>query len=117
VNNGSKGRRRVLALGLGGIAGLATQDLIGGSKTMAQGLPQTVVYASNAGSKDIFVLAMKRATGALELIEKTPVPGTDKPSSQSVPMATTRSTQRVVNCVRPAATRWERNRIGSKSWI
>src|SRR6478736_867255 len=32
--------------------------------------------------------AMNRATGALELIEKTPVPGTDKPSPASLPMAT-----------------------------
>jgi len=31
---------------------------------------------------------MNRATGALELIEKTPVPGTDKPSPASLPMAT-----------------------------
>ena len=63
---------------------------------MAQGAPQgtpqgtleTVVYVSNAGSKEVFVLAMNRATGALELIEKTPVPGTDKPSPASLPMAT-----------------------------
>jgi 6-phosphogluconolactonase len=55
---------------------------------MAQGTPATVVYVSNAGSKEIFVLAMNRASGALELIEKTPVPGTDKPSPASLPMAT-----------------------------
>ena len=55
---------------------------------MAQGTPETAVYVSNAGSKDVFVLAMNRATGALELIEKTPVPGTDKPSPASLPMAT-----------------------------
>src|ERR1700730_2774569 len=81
-------RRRVLALGLGGIAGLGAQTLIGGRKAMAQGTPETVVYVSNAGSKEVFVLAMNRATGALELIEKTPVPGTDKPSPASLPMAT-----------------------------
>ena len=52
-----------------------------------QGTPETVVYVSNAGSKEVFVLAMNRATGALELIEKTPVPGTDKPSPASLPMA------------------------------
>ena len=40
---------------------------------MAQGTPETVVYVANAGSKEVFVLAMNRATGALELIEKTPV--------------------------------------------
>ena len=55
---------------------------------MAQGTPETVVYVSNAGSKEVFVLAMDRATGVLELIEKTPVPGTDKPSPASLPMAT-----------------------------
>ena len=55
---------------------------------MAQGTPETVVYVSNAGSKEILVLAMSRATGALDLIEKTPVPGTDKPSPASLPMAT-----------------------------
>src|SRR6202023_3069751 len=81
-------RRRVLALGLGGIAGLGAQTLIGGRKAMAQGTPETVVYVSNAGSKEVFVLAINRATGALELIEKTPVPGTDNPSPASLPMAT-----------------------------
>jgi len=81
-------RRRVLALGLGGIAGLGAQTLIGGRKAMAQGTPETVVYVSNAGSKEVFVLAMNRATGALEMIEKTPVPGTDNPSPASLPMAT-----------------------------
>ena len=55
---------------------------------MAQDTPETVVYVSNAGSKEVFVLAMNRATGALELIEKTSVPGTDKPSPASLPMAT-----------------------------
>lgn len=88
MSNVRIGRRRVLALGLGGVAGLGTYDLIGGRMAMAQGLPDTVVYVSNAGSKDIFALAMNRATGALDLIEKTPVPGTDKPSPQSLPMAT-----------------------------
>jgi 6-phosphogluconolactonase len=54
---------------------------------MAQGTPETVVYVSNAGTKDVCVLAMNRATGALDLIEKTPVPGTDKSSPSSLPMA------------------------------
>jgi 6-phosphogluconolactonase len=55
---------------------------------MADPSPETTVYVSNAGSKDIYVLAMNRATGALDLIEKAPVPGTDKPSPASLPMAT-----------------------------
>src|SRR5712691_5837540 len=90
MSDGRRPRRRVLALGLGGMAGLGlgAQTLIGGRKAMAQGTPETVVYVSNAGSKEIFVLAMNRATGALEQIEKTPVPGTDKPSPASLPMAT-----------------------------
>src|SRR5271168_2671823 len=89
MSHGWMARRRVLALGLG-IAGLGlgAQTLIGGCKAMAQDTPETVVYVSNAGSKEVFVLAMNRATGALELIEKTPVPGTDKPSPASLPMAT-----------------------------
>jgi hypothetical protein len=55
---------------------------------MVQITPETVVYVSNAGTKEVLVLAMNRATGTLELIEKTPVPGTDKPSPASLPMAT-----------------------------
>lgn len=90
MSHGQMARRRVLALGLGGTAGLGLepQILMGGRKAMAQDTPETVVYVSNAGSKEVFVLAMNRATGALELIEKTPVPGTDKPSPASLPMAT-----------------------------
>src|SRR6202045_1987784 len=90
MSHGRMARRRALALGAGGIVGLGLgpQTLIGGRKAMAQGTPETVVYVSNAGSKEVFVLVMNRATGALELIEKTPVPGTDKPSPASLPMAT-----------------------------
>ena len=90
MSHGQMARRRVLALGLGGIAGLGLgpHTLTGGPKAMAQDTPETVVYVSNAGSKEVFVLAMNRATGALERIEKTPVPGTDKPSPASLPMAT-----------------------------
>jgi hypothetical protein len=47
---------------------------------MAQSTPESVVYVSNAGSKDVFP-GYERATGALDLIEKTPVLGTDKPSN------------------------------------
>jgi 6-phosphogluconolactonase len=55
---------------------------------MAASPPETTVYVSNAGSKDVYVLAMDRKTGALDLIDKVPVPGTDKPSPASLPMAT-----------------------------
>ncbi|HZT89767.1 MAG TPA: lactonase family protein [Stellaceae bacterium] len=81
-------RRRVLQIGLGGVAGLALPfPIIGASKAMADAPPETVVYVSNAGSKDIHVLAMNRVSGELTLIEKAPVPGTDKPSPASLPMA------------------------------
>src|SRR5712691_2040033 len=49
--------------------------------------PETIVYVSNAGGPEIHVMAMNRASGALDLIEKIAVPGTDKPSPTSMPMA------------------------------
>jgi 6-phosphogluconolactonase len=84
MSNGGATRRHVLAMGL---AGLGTQLLGGGRPAMAQGTPETVVYVSNAGSKDIVVMAMNRATGALDLIEKVSVPGTEKTAPTSLPMA------------------------------
>lgn len=56
---------------------------------MAASDPQTMVYVSNAGSKEVFCLAMDRASGKLDLIDKTPVPGSDK-SPASLPMTTSR---------------------------
>jgi 6-phosphogluconolactonase len=49
--------------------------------------PQTVVYVSNAGSKEIFVFAMDRDSGELAKIERVAVPGTNQPSPTSIPMA------------------------------
>ncbi len=49
--------------------------------------PATVVYVSNAASKEIFVFAMDRDSGALTPIERAAVPGTDKPSPTSMPLA------------------------------
>jgi 6-phosphogluconolactonase len=49
--------------------------------------PATVVYVSNAASKEIFVFAMDRESGALAPVERTAVPGTDKPSPTSMPLA------------------------------
>jgi 6-phosphogluconolactonase len=84
-------RRRLFQLGFGGAAGLAlAPKIVMGGRAMAASGPATVVYVSNAGSKEVFALAMNRATGALDLIEKTPVPGTDKPSPASLPMTTSR---------------------------
>src|SRR5437764_4111479 len=52
---------------------------------MAQGTPETVVYVSNAGGPEIHVMALDRASGALDLIEKIAVPGMASPTS--MPMA------------------------------
>jgi 6-phosphogluconolactonase len=78
-------RRQTLALGLGGI--VLPSPFVAGGRAMAQGMPETVVYVSNAASKEIYVLAMNRDSGELTLIDKVPVPGTDKPSPASMPMA------------------------------
>jgi 6-phosphogluconolactonase len=77
-------RRRVLGAAVGGIAASQARGV---RTAMAQSKPETVVYISNAGSKDVYVMAMNRATGALDFIEKVPVPGTEKPSPASLPMA------------------------------
>jgi 6-phosphogluconolactonase len=80
-------RRRVLQLGLGAIAGLGALPLIGVHKGLAADGPETYVYVSNAGTKDIYVLGMNRDTGELTMIEKVPVPGAEKTSLVSLPMA------------------------------
>src|SRR5215467_10582129 len=80
-------RRRVLALGLGSVT--LPSPLIAGGKAMAEAMPDTVVYVSNAASKEIYVLAMNRDSGELLMIEKVPVPSTEKPSPASMPMAVT----------------------------
>ena len=54
---------------------------------MAATMPDTVVYVSNAASKEIYALAMNRETGELSMLDKVPMPGTDKPSPASMPMA------------------------------
>ena len=54
---------------------------------MAEGTPETIVYVSNAGSTEVHVLAMDRASGDLDLVERVPVPGGGQPSPSSMPMA------------------------------
>jgi 6-phosphogluconolactonase len=54
---------------------------------MAADGPETFVYVSNAGTKDINVLGMNRDTGELTMIEKAPVPDAEKTSLVSLPMA------------------------------
>jgi 6-phosphogluconolactonase len=50
-------------------------------------MPRTRICVSNAESKEIFVSDMNREAGALALIERVPVTGTDLPSPTSLPMA------------------------------
>ena len=80
-------RRGVLTRGLGGA--MLLHPFIGARRAMAESTPDTVVYVSNAASKEIYVLAMNRESGELTLVDKIPVPGTDKPSPSSMPMAVT----------------------------
>ena len=80
-------RRGVLTRGLGGV--MLLHPFIGAGRAMAENAPDTVVYVSNAASKEIYVLAMNRDSGELTLVDKVPVPGTDKPSPSSMPMAVT----------------------------
>ena len=49
---------------------------------MAQGTSQSVVYVSNAGGPEIHVMAMDRASGGLDLIEKVTVPGKASPTAE-----------------------------------
>ena len=81
-------RRHVLHLGIGGITALGALSRIGAKRAMAADGHETFVYVSNAGTKDIYVLGMNRETGELTMIEKAPVPGSEKTSLVSLPMAT-----------------------------
>lgn len=80
-------RRRVLHLGLGGIAALGVLSRTGAQRAMAADRHETFVYVSNAGTKDIYVLGMNRETGELTMVEKVPVPGSEKISLVSLPIA------------------------------
>src|SRR3954453_16545441 len=53
---------------------------------MAQN-PETTVYVSNAGDPSVSVLSFDREKGDVELIEKTPIPGTEEPSPTSIGLA------------------------------
>ncbi len=81
-------RRHVLHLGIGGITALGALSRIGAKRAVAADGHETFVYVSNAGTKDIYVLGMNRETGELTMIEKAPVPGSEKTSLVSLPMAT-----------------------------
>jgi 6-phosphogluconolactonase len=84
----------------GGIAADATADagarlagivlpkpLIGAGTAMAEDRPDTVVYVSDAGNPAIGIFSMNRDSGALTAIDTLAVPGTDKPSPTSIPLA------------------------------
>jgi len=80
-------RRRVLQLGLGWIAALGILPRIGAQRAMAADGHETFVFVSNAGTKDIYVLGMNRETGELTMVETVAVPGAEKTSLVSLPMA------------------------------
>jgi 6-phosphogluconolactonase len=91
-------RRHMLALGLGGMT--LPAPLVAARRAVAQTAPETVVYVSNAGTKTIGVFAMDRDTGALAPIDTVAVPGTDKPSPASMPMAVTPDRQFIFAALR-----------------
>jgi 6-phosphogluconolactonase len=78
-------RRATLALGLAGA--VVPKPFIRVRTAMADDLPDTVVYVSNAGDPAVGVFAMNREGGDLTMIAKVSVPGTAKPSPTSMPMA------------------------------
>jgi 6-phosphogluconolactonase len=78
-------RRATLALGLAGT--ILPRPLIKEGNAMADNLPDTVVYVSNAGNPAVGLFAMNRESGELTAIDTVPVPGTGKPSPTSMPMA------------------------------
>jgi 6-phosphogluconolactonase len=88
----------MLALGLGGVA--LPIPLVAGRRAKAETTPETVVYVSNAGSKEIGVFAMNRNNGDLTMIDKVAVPGTDKPSPASMPMAVTPDRRFIIAALR-----------------
>jgi 6-phosphogluconolactonase len=82
-------RRRALGLGAAGVTaiGITPGPLSGVGRAMAQASPDTVVYVSNAGDPSIGLLSMNRANGDLDLVEKVAIPGAEKPSPTSMPLA------------------------------
>src|SRR5688500_9637325 len=89
MTRGRVTRRRVLGLGAAGVTaiGIIPGPSSGVRRAMAQAFPDTVVYASNAGDPSIGLLSMNRASGDLDLIEKVAIPGAEKPSPPSMPLA------------------------------
>jgi 6-phosphogluconolactonase len=98
MTRGRLTRRRMLALGFGGMT--LSGWSMAARKAAADNPPDTVVYVSNAGSKEIYVLAMNRDSGDLTMIDKVPVPGTDKPSPASMPMAVTPDRRFIIAALR-----------------
>jgi len=78
-------RRATLALGLAGI--VLPRPFIKAETAMADNLPDTVVYVSSAGNPEVGIFSMNRESGDLTAIDTVAVPGTDKPSPTSMPMA------------------------------
>ena len=91
-------RRRILGLGLGGMSLPIVRTAA--RRAMAAATPATVVYVSNAGSKEIGVFAMDRDSGGLTAIDNVLVPGTDKPSPASMPMVVTPDRRFIIAALR-----------------
>jgi 6-phosphogluconolactonase len=89
MTGGGVTRRRLLALAAAGLAAAdgLSRPVNGVRRAMAETTPETAVYVSNAGDPSISILAMNRATGALDLIDTAAIPLTDKPSPTSMPLA------------------------------
>jgi 6-phosphogluconolactonase len=78
-------RRTTLALGLAGM--VLPRPFIKVGKAMADNLPDTVVYVSDAGNPAVGIFSMNRESGDLTAIDNLAIPGADKPSPTSMPMA------------------------------
>ncbi len=78
-------RRTAMAFGLAGMA--LPKPLISAGTAMADDLPETVVYVSDAGNPAIGIFSMNRDSGGLTPIDNLAIPGADKPSPASMPMA------------------------------
>jgi 6-phosphogluconolactonase len=77
-------RRRLLTLLAGAAAPLPH---IVPRQARAEGAPETVVYVANAGDPSIHALAINRASGDIDLIDKIAIPGADQPSPTGLPIA------------------------------
>jgi 6-phosphogluconolactonase len=64
----------------------ALVGVMAGALMAAPAAAATFVYVGNAESNEIYVLQLDRSNGDLTVVEKTPIPGIEKPGI-STPMA------------------------------